>query len=300
MIVLGYNYTFYGNSRHRIALSYTLASEVSGILRHHEIPCMLIGDLLFRVLGYKGSNKHLDLAVEDFHLEQAIAILRDNGYDDSFHQKCTTIDEERQKQYEAHMKPAHWFHLYDRTPVHSYRLTGHDFSIPLQSTAKEHVDLRLYRMSEYFWVLPNIPLAVDWVPNDRNYIQTDDPRLPVRAPHKEPDFGAFPPHIPAVIMPSPARVIEAIIWLKARDSKLCCRGRCWNLMFAYVMYIGRKANYVDIPPPISGPLYDIDAFEQVFHEWWRSEMESQCMRSVDLLRELETVLQRYTPGNGSK
>ena len=234
-------------------------------------------------------TQHLDFAVQDFHLQAAINILREKGYNDTFYQNCTTFAEEREKRYDAHMKPDHWFHLYDRIPVH-LPLPGHNLPTPPPSPAKTHVDLRLHRISECFWALPPIPLTDTWLPNDRNYIRTDDPRLPVKPRQNYPNFGAFPPQIPTVIIPSPARVIEAIIRLKARDRKRCCRGRCWDRRFAHFMFIGRKANDANIPPPISGRLYELEAFDREFHDWWTSEMDYQCIRSFDLRRELETVL----------
>ncbi|RAL03168.1 uncharacterized protein BO80DRAFT_432951 [Aspergillus ibericus CBS 121593] len=257
-----YECTFYGNRERSTPLSYALASEISEILRDARVPCLLIEDLMFRVLGIDGCNKHLDLALEDSHLDYAIDILRGEGFDDKTYPNCSTLLDELDKAGEAHFQPAHWFHLCDRTPLPRRIPPDSMGSAHPDDDEKAHVDLRLYRMSEYFWALPELP-PVRSLLTTGDYIWTHDHRLPAHYLGTDPsqNSGLFPPDIPPVLIPSPARVIESLIRLKARDSKRPCRGRFWHLRLAYFMTVGRSEIAPGRAPPIGGALYEPDAFD---------------------------------------
>ncbi|PYI09164.1 hypothetical protein BO78DRAFT_308806 [Aspergillus sclerotiicarbonarius CBS 121057] len=256
---------------------YEIQAEVNAVLRNARIPCLVSGNMMKEILGYTTYVWHMDIILEDEDMGRAVKALREAGYNNHpKHVGCWYRNRFTDDFRRVPCNPAHVFHFQQR--------------IWERRTRRFHLDLRLYRKSEYFWALPEIPLA-GASENNRHYIWTDDPRLPRHHPEDRQSLGAFPYQMPPVMIPSPARVIEAVIRLKARDRKRPCRGRVWDLTLAHFMNVGTKEITPGGPSPIYGPLYDPDAFECIFREWWISELQADCIRSIDLPLQLEQRLE---------
>lgn len=159
------------------------------------------------------------------------------------------------------LKPVHVFHLFD---LFSHRAVAETHGVTKGS--QQHHDLRLHRKSNVLWRLPNFTVQTEANEADENFMLTLDRRLRWKGVHR-PKNKDHPPTKNPLVIPTPARYAEALIYLKARDEHF---NKCeidWDEIltehFRTYLYV---AEY--------GDLFDLDANQKTLsetcREWWEA------------------------------
>ncbi|RAH59709.1 hypothetical protein BO85DRAFT_510679 [Aspergillus piperis CBS 112811] len=273
---------------HRPPGQYTITSyEYHGednILKEADppIPCVLWGIMIRYIFEHEINDSSIpisvDLVVEDEQVEDAIETLRKAGFkDDDNYPGCPynggacPVNE---------LKPVHVFHLFD-----SFSHTRLEEKAGVKKGPQLHHDLRLHCKSNVYWKLPKFTMQTEANEADESFMLTLDRRLREEGVHR-PNVKDYPPTKNPLVLPTPARFAEALVYLKVRNEHFKTNEIWWE------EYLEEHfKTYLYVAP--YGDLFDLDAKQRTLSEtcrrWWETcrTGEYTSIPSSKLLDELE-------------
>ncbi|PYH88213.1 hypothetical protein BO71DRAFT_445399 [Aspergillus ellipticus CBS 707.79] len=181
-----------------------LASKIAKILDDARIPNVIWSDIMNSILGITNFlyiQVVITFVVEDKDLNKAIAALKKAKLCKSSHGHCPFR-----------------FRRTEATPWPSYHCHA--------SSALDAPIISLVRKSESLWDLPSLPLQFP-IRDDPNFMLSTDCRLPGDESPGMGD-GRFDESLYPVKTMIPARWIESLYLLEARDLPFRCQGRYWR------------------------------------------------------------------------
>ena len=211
-------------------------------------------------------------------MKDAIEILRKAGFkDDDNYPGCPynggacPVNE---------LKPVHVFHLFD-----SFSHTRLEEFLNVTKGPQLHHDLRLHCKSNVYWKLPKFTVQMEANEADENFMLSLDRRLRWEGVHR-PSVKDHPPTKNPLVLPTPARFAEALVYLKVRDEHFKITEIDWEEIlkenFKPILYV---AHY--------GAVFELDAkrktLSETCREWWEScrTGEYTSITSTKLLDKLE-------------
>ncbi|GKZ26784.1 hypothetical protein AbraCBS73388_003168 [Aspergillus brasiliensis] len=243
--------------------TFIIASNASHLLKEADppIPCVLWGIILQTIFeDYRQENEILsiDLVVEDEQIKAAIETLRKAGFRDEDKYPGCPYSEGAYPDNE--LKPFHVFHLFDLFAEREMNLY-HGYRGP-----RQHHDLRIHRKSDVLWRLPKFTVQTEINEEDENFMPTLDHRLHSEGVHRPRNH---PPTRNPLILPTPARLAEALINLKK------------------FFYVGRYGDLFKLDPKKK-------TLSETCREWWEScrLTEYKSDESTKLREKLEKELSR--------
>ncbi|GKZ50920.1 hypothetical protein AbraIFM66951_004615 [Aspergillus brasiliensis] len=242
----------------------TETSNASHLLKEADppIPCVLWGIILQTIFeDYRQENQEIlsiDLVVEDEQIKAAIETLRKAGFRDEDKYPGCPYSEGAYPDNE--LKPFHVFHLFDLFAEREMNLY-HGYRGP-----RQHHDLRIHRKSDVLWRLPKFTVQTEINEEDENFMPTLDHRLHSEGVHRPRNH---PPTRNPLILPTPARLAEALINLKK------------------FFYVGRYGDLFKLDPKKK-------TLSETCREWWEScrLTEYKSDESTKLREKLEKELSR--------
>ncbi|GLA47020.1 hypothetical protein AnigIFM63604_000504 [Aspergillus niger] len=268
--------------------AFIIASDASNILKEADppIPCLLWGFMLENIFEHVHDAfkpLSIDLVIEDEQMTDAIETLRKAGFRDHDNYPGCPYNEGACPGNE--LKPVHVFHLFD---LFSHRAVAETHGVTKGS--QQHHDLRLHRKSNVLWRLPKFTVQTEANEADENFMLTLDRRLRWKGVHR-PKNKDHPPTKNPLVIPTPARYAEALIYLKARDEHFNICEIDWDVIltehFGTYLYV---AEY--------GDLFDLDANQKTLsetcREWWEACRTATYTgeSSIKARRRLEKELSR--------
>ncbi|GFN14132.1 similar to An13g01740 [Aspergillus tubingensis] len=278
------SYEYQGDEYHGQTDTFIIGSDASNILKEADppIPCVLWGIMLRYIFEHEINDSSIptsvDLVVEDEQVKDAIEILRKAGFkDDDNYPGCPynggacPVNE---------LKPVHVFHLFD-----SFSHTRLEELANVTKGPQLHHDLRLHCKSNVYWKLPKFTVQTEANEADENFMLSLDRRLRWEGVHR-PNVKDHPPTKNPLVLPTPARFAEALVYLKVRDEHFKITEIDWEEIlkehFKPILYV---AHY--------GAVFELDAkrktLSETCREWWEScrTGEYTSITSTKLLDKLE-------------
>ena len=260
-------------------LSYKLAMQVGDLLRQAQIPHVLWGDKMFDLLLLNQNveastqtntfilqtltlTQTLDFVIPDHLMDNAIRVLREADFQDKIeslqNKNCRWLKNKQETVRPLTPWPYHWFHLDPEPPCKDAYCQGH-CGRSVRLYLRCHADLVLHRKSDCLWSFPDFTIkSPDY--NNPNYMLANDPRLPETEPG---DLGRIPDPDCRLQILTPARYIESIIALRARDWLTTDQGEHWYRILLRI-FNTHKNRPIPGRCALLGPLL----LREPFRKWW--------------------------------
>ncbi|PKY04087.1 hypothetical protein P168DRAFT_281738 [Aspergillus campestris IBT 28561] len=266
-------------------LSYKLAMEVGELLRQAQIPHILWGEKMFDLLLLNSNVGTLDFVIPDHQMDNAIHVLRDAEFQDEIetlqNKNCRWLKDKQESIRPVQPWPSHWFHL-DPEPACNDTYCQSHCGRSVRLYLRCHADLVLHRKSDCLWSLPGFTLD-DPHYDDPNYMLANDRRLPESEPG---DLGRVSKPNCRLQILTPARYIESIITLRARDWLTTDQGEHW-----YKILLRIFNTHKNRPIPGRCALLGPTLLREPFQKWWTLFLKDVPPYDYDLvvahLREIE-------------
>ncbi|PLB46200.1 hypothetical protein P170DRAFT_429337 [Aspergillus steynii IBT 23096] len=261
-----------------------LAEEIGKLLDHAGVPNYVWGEIYLTLIAAPVVIHKLDFFVPDHLIDVAINTLRNADFpDDKDNPRCAWNKK-------AHEREGTWpipYHMFHLEEDDSLLMDEQDEHFPKTAEDIErikgpwHVDLFLYRKSDYFWDLPDIPVGLP-APDDPNFMLANDRRLPVERVQGSGDGRIEDPNCQLKIV-APPRYIESNLLLIARDRRSCDGGLYWaeNLRFVIMYTTKSTADWSLTEPESLKP-----RFQRLWATWLRDHISYQesVFRQIGRLR----------------
>ncbi|PWY80671.1 hypothetical protein BO70DRAFT_47652 [Aspergillus heteromorphus CBS 117.55] len=232
-----------------------LVFNVARLLEANGIPCILINDCMHDIFGFDVAVTDIEFVIPDDLMDKAVDVLRAADFADD---PIVPQGELKCRPFRALCERARGRDITRFEPIHWFHLAGED------APDEFHPELCLHQKSDYFWNLPDLVLG-PVNENDPHFMLATDRRLPGMM-----YYGRLNVDIPPIKVPRPARYVEAMMLLCARDAHTRDRGAQWALEIQLLRDLYFDRGCLD-------ELLRMECFYPQFQVWWENLCEDDTM-----------------------